>query len=153
MAEWVNLGDECPEGVPAGRLIDIRHKLTANIKLNLYRGGDKNEGRDALAARYKLDDFLFNAEQTPNVGKRAIIIDTFLELLEILDHARGTGRTRKGIKAEMQMLANDPDQFDRFHDRDKAAIREMARGLAIFIKIRFDDLHKSLRRQAGQFMG
>jgi hypothetical protein len=152
MAELMNLGAECPDGIPAGRLIDIRHKLTANIKFNLYRGGDRNEGRDALAARYKLDDFLFK-EQTPNVGKKAIILDTFLELLEILDHARDIGRTRKGIKAEMQKLVDDPDRFDRFHDRDKAAIREMARGLAIFIKIRFDHLHKSVRRQAGQFMG
>jgi hypothetical protein len=153
MAEWQNLGNECPGGVPIRRLNDIRHKLTANIKFNLYGDGDRNEGRDALSARYKLDDFLFKAEQTPSVEKRAIILDTFLELLEILDQARDTGGSRRGIKAEMQKLVDDPDRFDRFHDRDKAAIREMARGLAIFVKIRFNHLHESLRRQAGQFMG
>jgi hypothetical protein len=106
-----------------------------------------------LSARYKLDEFFFKAEQTPNVGKKAIILDTFGELLEILDHAHDTGRTHKGIKAELQKLVEDPDRFDRFHDRDKAAIREMARGLAIFVKIRFNHLHESLRRRAGQFMG
>jgi hypothetical protein len=156
--EWVNLG----EPITPSRLVDSRSKLTANIKFNLYRGGDRDEGRDALIARNGLDDFIFKATQEDLVqgriemtdpGKRAIIIETYLELVDLLDHARITGGTRRGIKAEMQKLINDPDRFDRFNDDDKAAIREMARGLAIFVKIRFDRLHESLRRRAGRFMG
>jgi hypothetical protein len=110
IAEWRNLGNECPDGVPVGRLIDIRHKLTANIKFNLYRGGDRNEGRSALEARYELDDFLFNAEQTPNIGKKAVTIDTFLELLEILDHARETGSSywREGARDGHEAVADEP---------------------------------------------
>ena len=161
MAEWVNLGVGA-DSVPDSRLIDIRHKLTANIKFNLYGGGDRKEGRGALQARNSFDNFIFKAKQTDLVRgqieetivlKRAIILETFTELLEILDRGREAGGgTRKGIKAEMKKLMDDPDRFDRFNDEDKAAIREMASGLAIFAKIRFDHLHEALRARAGDFI-
>jgi hypothetical protein len=32
---------------------------------------------------------------------------------------------------------DDPDRFDRFNDKDKAAIREIARGWSFFAKSRF----------------
>jgi hypothetical protein len=161
MTEWVNLGVGA-DSVHISRLVDLRHKLTANIKFNLYGGGDRNEGLGALQARNSLDDFILKAKQTDlvrgeieqtNVLKTAVILETFTELLEILDRGREAGGgTRKGIKAEMKKLMDDPDRFDRFNDEDKAAIREIARGLAIFAKIRFDHLHEALRRRAGQFM-
>src|SRR5208337_3474949 len=106
LAELENLSEL--SGVHVSRLIQIRHKTTANIKFNLYGGGDRNEGRAALQARDSLDDFIFKAEQTDlvrgqiketNVLKRAIILETFGELLEILDRGRELGGgTRKGIK-------------------------------------------------------
>ena len=42
-----------------GEAIQYRHKLTANIKFNLYGGGTKEEGRRALAARNSLDEIIF----------------------------------------------------------------------------------------------
>jgi hypothetical protein len=85
-------------------------------------------------------------------GRRAVIIFTFVELIGILDRAREAGRrTGKSIKTEMGKLLNDPDRFDRIHDRDKAAIRQMASGLAIFARMRFDRLHESLRVRAAEF--
>jgi len=160
LAELENLSEL--SGVHVSRLIQIRHKTTANIKFNLYGGGDRNEGRAALQARDSLDDFIFKAEQTDlvrgqiketNVLKRAIILETFGELLEILDRGRELGGgTRKGIKAEIKKLMHDPDRLNRFNDNDKAAIREIASGLAIFAKSRFDRLHVALRRRARQFM-
>jgi hypothetical protein len=162
MAEMTSLG-EGSGGVHVSRFVDIRHRLTAIIKFNLYGAGDRDEGRAALLARDRLDDFIFHARQSNLVGgrieetdvlKRAIILETFGELLDILDHAHDAGGgTSKGVRAEMQKLRDDPDRFDRFNDVDKAAIQEMACGLAIFVKSRFRHLHEGLRRRAGQFMG
>ena len=42
---------------------------------------------------------------------------------------------------------DDRDRFDRFNDEDKAAIREIARGTSFFAKIRFDHLHRAVRRR------
>jgi hypothetical protein len=146
--------------VPVGDLIDIRHELTANITHNLYGDGDRNEGRAALAVRARVDEIFFHVkplntagwQDAMELGRRTVILVTFVELIEILDRAREAGRgTRKGIKAEMGKLRNDPDRLDRFHDRDKAAIRQMATGLAILAKMRFDRLHESLRARAAEF--
>jgi hypothetical protein len=69
--------------VPASRLVDLRHELTALIKSELYGGGNKTEGRAALIARRELDKFFFDTEQSQltrgNVAdldalKRAIIL-------------------------------------------------------------------------------
>ncbi len=85
------------EGVPISRLIDTRHKFTALIKQNLYGKGSKDEGRAALIARNKLDEFVFDttddmltkgnsADLAPL--KRAIILETYSELLDILSDYR-----------------------------------------------------------------
>ena len=80
------------EGVPVSRLIDTRHELTALIKQNLYGRGSKSEGQAALIARNRLDDFVFRMTDDMLVKgksadlaplKRAIILETFGELLEI----------------------------------------------------------------------
>jgi hypothetical protein len=151
-----------PDGVLLSRYVNVRHKLTANVKFNLYGGGDTNEGRVALVARRGFDDFIVKATPDFLVGgriedlavlKRAIILETFGELLDLLNGAREAGRgTGKGIKAEMQKLMNDADRFDRFNDKDKASIRRMARGLAILVKVRFAHLHKALLRRASKFV-
>jgi hypothetical protein len=61
------------EGVPISRLIDMRHKLTALIKQNLYGGGSKREGQAALIARNRLDDFVF--QMTDNMVARGSVAD------------------------------------------------------------------------------
>jgi hypothetical protein len=82
------------EGYPVSRLIDVRHKLTALIKQNLYGGGSKPEGQAALQARNGLDDFVFHMTADKLVKgdgadlvplKRAIILETYVELVAILD--------------------------------------------------------------------
>ena len=144
-------------GVPLVRLIDARRELTALIKSELYGGGNKMEGRAALVARQRLDEFLFRTEQSQltrgNVAdlaalKRGIILETLAEQVTLLEQARNAGGgSRKGIKAEMLKLMDDPDRFDRFDDEDRAAIREIAGGVSFFAKIRFDHLHEAIRRR------
>jgi hypothetical protein len=147
--------------VSGADLVEIRHKLTANINHNLYGDGDREEGRAALTTRATLDEFLYNVKpldppQWQNVTestRRAIILSTFVELLGILERAREAGHgTRKGIKREMKKLLHDPDRVDRFHDRDKIMIRQIADGFAILAKRRFDRLHENLRVRGGEFM-
>jgi hypothetical protein len=87
-------------GVPLSRLIDTRHELTALIKSELYGGGNKMEGRAALTARQKLDEFFFHTEQSQltqgnvadlDVLKSAIILETLGEQVDLLDQARHAG--------------------------------------------------------------
>ncbi len=159
--EWGGSGAGSP-GVPLARLIDTRHELTALIKSELYGGGNKMEGRAALIARQHLDEFFFHTEQSQltrgNVAdldalKRAIILETLAEQVTLLEQAREAGGgSRKGIKAEMLKLIDDPDRLDQFNDKDKAAIRELARGVTFFAKIRFDHLHEAIRRRGIPYM-
>ena len=149
-------------GVPISRLIDTRHELTALIKSELYGGGDKIEGRAALMARRGLDEFFFHTEQSQltqgnvadlEVLKSAIILETLGEQVDLLDQARDAGGgSQKGIQAEMLKLMEDPDRFDRFNDKDKAAIREIARGWSFFAKSRFKHLHEAIRRRGIPYM-
>jgi len=149
-------------GVPLARLIDLRHELTALIKSDLYGGGNKMEGRAALMARRHLDEFFFHTEQSHlvrgngadlDVLKRAIVLTTLAEQVTLLEQARDAGGgSGKGIKLEMLKLMNDPDRFDRFNDEDKAAIREIARGVSLFAKTRFNHLHEAIRRRGIPYM-
>jgi hypothetical protein len=151
-----------PNGIPVADLADIRHMLTASIRHNLYGIGDRNEGRDALRARTSLDQWFFKGKENLAEGSsgdglvplyRAIILETFCALVELLDNARKAGGgTRRGIKAQMLELIADPDRIGRFNDADQAKIREIADGLAVFAKVRFDRLHVAIRVRAGQFM-
>jgi hypothetical protein len=145
-------------GVPSGRMIDIRHKLTALITLELYGGGDKIEGRKALMVRQNLDEFFFHTEPTgdPNAVvhlRSAIINETLAEQLEFLEYARDIGGSGKGIKAEMLKLIEDPDRFDRFNDSDKAAIRQIACGMWLFAKARLERLRDTVGRRGIPYMG
>jgi hypothetical protein len=163
IVEKINRLGDGSAPVPVGDLIDIRYELTANIEHNLYGAGDREEGRTALTVRGRLDEIFFHVTplnysdwMAPGVesGKRAVIIHTFVELIGILDRAREAGReTGKSVKTEMGKLLSDPDRLDRFHDRDKATIRQIASGLSIFAKKRFGRLHESLRARAAKFMG
>lgn len=149
-------------GIPLSHLIDVRHELTALIKSELYGGGNKMEGRAALIARRELDEFFFGTEQTQlargnvtdlDVLKSAITLETLAEQVTLLEQARDAGGGfRKGIKAEILKLMEDPDRFDRFNDKDKAAIREIALGVSFFAKIRFDHLHEAIRRRGIPYM-
>ena len=160
--EFGGSGAESP-GVPLPRLIDLRDELSALIKSELYGGGNKMEGRAALIARRELDEFFFHTEQSQltrgnvvvdiDALKRAIILETLAEQATLLEQARDAGGSlRKGIKAEMLKLMDDPDRFHQFNDDDKAAIREIARGVAFFAKIRFDHLHEAIRRRGIPYM-
>lgn len=154
--------DVRPPGVPVSRLIDLRDELTALIKSELYGGGNKTEGRAALLARQKLDEFFFHTKQSHltrgNVGdidvlKSGIILETLAEQVDLLDRARDAGGgSQKGIQTEMLKLMNDPDRFDRFSDKDKAAIREIARGWSFFAKSRLQRLHEAIRRRGIPYM-
>ena len=52
----------------------------------------------------------------------------------------------------MLKLMDNPDRFDRFNDKDKAAIREIARGWSFFAKSRFKRLHEAIRRRGIPYM-
>jgi hypothetical protein len=128
------------EGVPISRLIDTRHKFTALIKQNLYGKGSKNEGRAALIARNKLDEFVFGAtDDNFTKGnsadldslKRAIIIETHTELLDILtDYRARFGRGGKATKQGMLAIVSDPDVFGRFNPDHQGKIQAIATGSA-----------------------
>jgi hypothetical protein len=158
LEEFTGLRDDSP-GVPLSRMIDVRHELTALIESELYGGGDKTEGRAALTARQGLDEFFFHTEPLGataadhDVLKSAIILTTLAEQAILLEQARDAGGgSQKGIKAEMLKLMNDPDRFDRFNDKDKAAIREIARGWSFFAKSRFKHLHEAIRSRGIPYM-
>jgi hypothetical protein len=150
------------EGVPVSRLVDLRHELTALIKENLYGGGSKPEGQAALFARNNLDDFVFRATDKMltkgNVAdlaplKRAIILETYAELLTILDdYSRRFGSGGKAVKQGMSALLSDPDVFGRFNAHHQTEIRAIATGSSLFAKSRFDQLHLSMRAEAGRHM-
>lgn len=150
-------------GVPLSHLIEIRHELTALIKSELYCGGNKVEGRAALIARQRLDEFFFQTEQSQIARghvadldplKKGIILETLAEQVTLLEQARDAGDgSRRGIKREILKLMDDPDRFDRFNDQDKAAIHEIAHGVSLFAKTRFDHLHEAIRRRGIPYMG
>ena len=147
------------EGVPISRLVDTRHELTALIKQNLYGRGSKPEGQAALIARNSLDEFIFrmtdNDLMTGTVDnlrplKSAIILETYGELLEILDdYARRFGRGGKAVKQGMSAIASDPDVLGRFDSVRQAEIQAIAAGLSIFAQRKFNKLHLSIRTETG----
>jgi hypothetical protein len=147
------------EGVPVSRLADVRHKLTALIKENLYGGGSKSEGQAALIARNHLDDFVFDTTDdmlvTGSVDdlrplKRGIILETYEELLNILDdYARRFGSGGKAVKQGMSAIVSDRDVLGRFNSDRQAQIRAIATGWPLFAQGRFDRLHLSIRTEAG----
>jgi hypothetical protein len=140
----------------------VRHKLTALIKQNLYGGGSKPEGQAALQARNGLDDFVFHMTADKLVKgdvadlvplKRAIILETYVELVAILDDYSGRfGRGGKAIKQGMSAVLSDSDVFGRFDAHQQAKIQAIATGSSLFAKWRFDRLHVSIRREAGRYM-
>jgi hypothetical protein len=150
------------EGVPVSCLIDLRHELTALIKKNLYGGGSKPEGQAALFARNSLDDFVFDMTADKLVKgdvadlvplKRAIILETYVELVAILDdYSCRFGRGGKAIKQGMSAVLSDPDVFGRFDADQQAKIQAIATGSSLFAKWRFDRLHLSIRREGGRYM-
>jgi hypothetical protein len=150
------------EGVPISTVIDTRHKLTALIKENLYGQGSKSEGQAALIARNALDDFIFNMSADALVKggvadlvplKRGIILETYAELLAILDdYSCRFGRGGNAIKQGMSAVFSDPDVFDRFGADQQTKIQAIATGSFLFAKWRLDRLHLSIRREAGRYM-
>ena len=130
--------------VPISRLVDLRHELTA------------------LIARNHLDDFVFrmtddsllkgrSADLAPL--KRGIILETYVELLTILDdYSRRFGRGRKAVKQGMSTVVGDPDVFGRFHADHQTKIHAIAGGSSLFAKWRFDRVYMSIRTEAGRYM-
>jgi hypothetical protein len=160
------LGGRAPpselEGVPISRVIDTRHELTALIKQNLYGEGSKPEGQAALIARNSLDDSIFRMTddmlvkgKSGDLGplKRAIILETYSELLAILDdYSRRFGGGGKAVKQGMSAVLSDPDVFGRFNAEHQTKIQAIATGSSLFAKSRFDELHLSIRAEAGRHM-
>jgi hypothetical protein len=144
--------------VPISRLIDGRQELTLLIKQNLYGGGSKPEGQAALIARNSLDKSIFrmtdNDLMTGSVDnlrplKSAIILETYGELLEILeDYACRFGNGGKAVKQGMSAVACDPDVLGRFDSDRQAEIQAIAAGLPMLAQGRFDRLHLSIRTEA-----
>ena len=150
------------KGVPISRLIDTRHELTALIKQNLYGKGSKDEGRAALIARNKLDEFIFNATDdvftSGNAAdlaplKQAIILETYTELLDILkDYRDRFGRGGKATKQGMLAIVSDPDVFGRFTPDYQGKIQAIVTGSSLLANRRFDQLDVQIRTEAGRFM-
>ena len=154
------MGDKT--GVPLSRLIDVRHKLTALIKGSLDGVESKEEGRAALIARKGLDEFFFHTTDNMLVSgnvadldvlKRAIILETYGELLDILDNSWWRfGRTGRAAKLGMLAVTSDPDLIERFNFDDRAKIQAIASGRSFLAKRRLNALHLSIRTRAGRFM-
>ncbi|WP_036051748.1 hypothetical protein [Bradyrhizobium sp. Tv2a-2] len=150
------------EGVPVSRLVDMRHELTALIKQNLYGGGSKSEGQAAVIARNTLDDFVFRMTDDMFVKgksadlaplKRAIVLETYSELLAILeDYSRRFGHGGNAIKQGMSTIISDPDVFGRFNRDDQTKIQAITAGSSLFAKRRFNQLHLSIRTEAGRYV-
>jgi hypothetical protein len=150
------------EGVPISHLINTRHELTALIKQNLYGKGSKDEGRAALIARNKLDEFIFDATDdilkrgnSADLAplKRAIILETYSELLNILDEYRARyGRGGKATKQGMLAIVSDPDVFGRFDPDHQSKIQEIVTCSSLFANRRFGQLYLQIRTEAGRFM-
>ena len=93
-------------------------------------GGSKDEGRAALIARHALDKGIFRMTQEDLASgdiaglaslQRAIIIETYTELLDILsDYSRRFGRGGKAAKQGMLAILSDSDVFGQF-DADQQA--------------------------------
>jgi hypothetical protein len=78
--------------------------------------------------------------------KRAIILETYAELLTILDdYSRRFGSGGKAVKQGMSAVLSDPDVFGRFNAHHQTEIRAIATGSSLFAKSRFDQLHLSMR--------
>lgn len=147
------------EGVPISHVIDVRHRLTALIKENLYGEGSKSEGKAALIARNGLDEFLSNLSSDMILKgdaaglvslKRGIILETYAELVAILDdYSCRFGRGGKAIKQGMSAVLSDPDVFGRFDGDQQTQIQTIATGSSLLAKRRFDRLHLSIRREGG----
>ena len=148
------------DGVPISRLIDTRHKLTALIKQNLYGRGSKDEGRAALIARNKLDEFVFDATDEHFTRgnsadlaplKRAIILETYTELLDLLsDYRTRFGRGGKATKQGMLAILSDPDVFGRFDPDHQGKIQAIVTGSSLLANRRLDRLDLQIRTAAGR---
>jgi hypothetical protein len=53
----------------------------------------------------------------------------------------------QNYQKHLKETVQNADRSDRFNDKDKAAIREIARGWSFFAKIRFKALHETIRRR------
>ncbi|MBR0712706.1 hypothetical protein [Bradyrhizobium liaoningense] len=150
------------EGVPVSRLVDTRHELTALIKQNLYGRGSKSEGQAALIARNSLDNSIFGMTDdmlvkgtSANLAplKRAIILETFAELMEILDdYSSRFGQGGNAVKQGMLAILSDPDVFGRYSAEQQTKIKAIAAGSSLFAKRRFDQLYLSIRKEAGRYI-
>ena len=137
-------------------LIDLRHKLTANIGFNLYGGGDKSEGRQALAVRNALDATIFSTTDAdlvdPSKGgleqlKHAINLENLSEKMQILE---GVARNAKviGMKAELVNLLTDGDRFDRFIPAHQKQIKAGATGFAFLANWRINKVIDAIQLEA-----
>jgi hypothetical protein len=85
--------------------------------------------------------------------KRAIILETYAELLAILDdYSRRFGLGGKAVKQGMSAVLSDPDVFGRFNGSHQTKIQAIAAGSSLFAKRRFDQLYLSVRTEAGRYM-
>jgi hypothetical protein len=85
--------------------------------------------------------------------KRAIILETYTELLGILDdYSRRFGRGGKATKQGMLAVLSDPDVFGRFNADHQARIQAIVAGISFFAKKRLHRLHVSIRSEAGRFI-
>lgn len=136
--------------------IDIRHKLTANIEFNLYGGGDKEEGRQALAIRNTLDETLFGASAADMVGgdkggldhmKQAITLENLSEKMQILE---GVARKAKAtsMKAALIDLLTDADRYTRFIPEHQKLIKAGAAGLPFLANWRINKVIDAIQRDA-----
>lgn len=148
------------KAMEVGTLIDLRHKLTANIQFNLYGGGDKGEGRKALAVRNALDETIFGTTDAdlvdPSKGgieqlKRAISLENLSEKMQILE---GVARNAKaiGMKAELVNLLTDGDRFDRFSAAHQIQIKAGATGFSFLANWRINKVIDALQLEARNYI-
>ena len=139
------------------KIINLRHKLTANIEYNLYSdGGNKPEGRIVLTIRNALDESLFNLVASDMIDgdssaleyiKKAITLETLSERMRILEGVTKDAQLTS-MKTELINLLTDTDRFSRFIPTHQKLIKEGATGLAFLANWRINKVIDALQQEA-----
>ena len=86
--------------------------------------------------------------------KRAIILETYTELLGILDdYSRRFGRGGKAVKQGMSTVLSDPDVFSQFNGDHQTKIQDNSYWILSLREAEVvDRLHLSIRTEAGRYL-
>lgn len=142
------------------QFINLRHKLTENIVLNLFDKKNLDEGRSALSIRDKLDETIFNTTAEDMVDgdmggiphmQRAILLENLSERMKIIEDVQKDAKSF-GSKVALMTLLSDVDRLDRLIPIHKALVELGAKGFPLLAKRRINKIAKELRKEASNYL-